>query len=206
MKTCRFVPSQKIGAFTLYRFYVFSTWWRLVPNMDSLPSEPGGSFDCPIETNRNRPGKKIHVFSRLHLGCGPPFQQQWPEPEWVPASGPLGGGPHPSFFCFIQDFRISRFPREFPPSSSNKKSWTWHKDMRSLTVTIIWHTVDGSETLHQLIGTLSPYSIISKVLYIPSGCLGFLPSTLSNLQKRTRKTWFQTYKEGDDFCLEFSFK
>ena len=39
------------------------------------------------------------------------------------------------------------------------------------------HTVDGSEirSTHQL--RLVDYPIIYKVLFIPGGCLGFLPST-----------------------------
>ena len=37
-------------------------------------------------------------------------------------------------------------------------------------------TVDGSEILYQLIN--GKYLIIYRVLYIPGGCLGFLPSTV----------------------------
>ena len=35
------------------------------------------------------------------------------------------------------------------------------------------------EILHQLIGSLSVYHIIYRVVYIPGGCLGFLPSTVA---------------------------
>ena len=107
MKTCRFVPSQKIGAFTLYRFYVFSTWWRLVPNMDSLPSEPGGSFDCPIQTNRNRPGKKIHVFPGYILDVGPPSSNSDRNPNGFLPVAHWEGGHTQAFFV---SSRISGFP------------------------------------------------------------------------------------------------
>ena len=36
-------------------------------------------------------------------------------------------------------------------------------------------TVDGSEILHQLIICPMVYPIFYQVLYIPGGCLGFLP-------------------------------
>ena len=194
MNTCRFVPSQKNRAFTLYRLYAFSTWWRLVPNMDSSPSQLGGSFWSSQESpNRNRPGKNFTPFFP-----GDILDVRPPPSSNSDASGlHWEGGPLAKLFLVSsRNSGFPGFPREFPPSSSNKKSWTWHS-LRSLTVTVIWHTVDGSETLHQLIGTLSHYSIISKVLYIPGGCLGFLPSTVSNLQKRTRKTWFQNYTKRE---------
>ena len=40
------------------------------------------------------------------------------------------------------------------------------------------HTVDGRNHANQL--RLVVYRIIYKVLYIPGGCLGFLPSTVSH--------------------------
>ena len=37
------------------------------------------------------------------------------------------------------------------------------------------------EILHQLIGSQVVYPIIYKVLYIPGGCFGFLPSTVCSI-------------------------
>ena len=45
------------------------------------------------------------------------------------------------------------------------------------TVISFTHTVDGSEILHQL--RLVGYPIVFRVSYIPGGCLGFQPSTVS---------------------------
>ena len=43
-------------------------------------------------------------------------------------------------------------------------------------------TVDGSEILHQL--RLVVYPTIYKGLYIPDGCLGFLPSTVGPVRSQ----------------------
>ena len=59
-------------------------------------------------------------------------------------------------------------------------SKSWNKN--TLRVRIAYHqaivsdTADGSEIMHQL--RLVVYPIIFGVLYIPGGCLGFLPSTV----------------------------
>ena len=57
-------------------------------------------------------------------------------------------------------------------------------------------TVDGSEILHQF--RLVVYPIIYKVLYIPGGCLGFLPSTVGILVHTVCMTYniFNQLNEG----------
>ena len=58
-----------------------------------------------------------------------------------------------------QSYNIEMFP-------SKEQYWNYHKD-----------TVDGRNPANQL--RLVVYPIIYKVLYIPGGCLGFLPPMVS---------------------------
>ena len=60
------------------------------------------------------------------------------------------------------------------------KRVTVEQEVRIQQIEVFVHIVDG-RNLHQLICSLSVYPIIYKVLYIPGGCLGFLPSTVSGV-------------------------
>ena len=55
------------------------------------------------------------------------------------------------------------------------------KHVHQLFSVVVWHNVLMERILHQL--RLIVYHMIYKGLYIPCGCLGFLPSTVSNKYK-----------------------
>ena len=85
---------------------------------------------------------------------------------------------------FVVNYGILLAPLKGFVSKTLIHGWIPLEGLRiyDLNESIVFHSVDGSEILHQLIGRLSRYSrwVSLMFLYVPGGYIaGFLPSTVA---------------------------